>query len=451
MTIVSIKIPIPFLFITLLIVLLTISNSALSIDNDSSSTEAQSASISDTRSSDRAATKTSKVNKEANISKESNDAIELILPEQAEAGQKIKIEWKIPTAFEALIIVTNNLDNKDIDSKDVINTKTPTTNKSQDYRMEIPAYIQPIGSYELLMPSKASSAMIALQRDNKILTQKTIQLKPAKIAIQADTQIVAGTVLDLTWQAPKGLAGFINIQSIAADIDDYAQPHVRIDQRQEASMRVPTTTGDYVLRWYSQHDRQVLAQHKIKLISSDIKIIAPKQAMPGEILKLSWQAPKGLDAFINIQPSSDAQDYKASPYVYVNDDASAELELPTEAGDYTLRWYDRSDNHKILAKRVITLSGDFISIHASESVIAGQKAEISWKAPDNLDSFINIQLADQKADYNATPYIYTRGKQKEALEIPKEAGEYVLRWYNRTDHKVMAERKIKVLEIQKKE
>jgi uncharacterized protein YodC (DUF2158 family) len=256
--------------------------------------------------------------------------------------------------------------------------------------------------------------------------------------------------LDLTWQAPKGLAGFINIQSIDAEINDYAQPHVRIDQRQEASMRVPTTTGDYILRWYSDHDRQVLAQHKIKLISSEIKIIAPKQAMPGETLKLSWQAPKGLDAFINIQPSADTQDYKASPYVYINDDASAELELPTEAGNYTLRWYDR-DSHKILAKRAIILSGNFISIHAPESVIATQKAEISWKAPDDLDSFINIQLADQKADYNATPYIYTRGKQKGLLEIPEVTGEYVLRWYNRTDHKVMAERKIKVLEIQKKE
>ncbi len=409
MTIASIKIPIIFLLITLLIVLLMMTNSAFSTE------------------------------------KESNDIIELILPEQAEAGQKIKIEWKIPTAFEALIIVTDNLDNKNIDSKGTANTGTPTTNKFQDYRMEIPAYIQPTGSYELVMPSKASSAMITLQRDNKVLTQKTIQLKPAKIAIQADTQIVAGTVLDLTWQAPKGLAGFINIQPIDADIDDYAQPHVRIDQRQEASMRVPTTTGDYILRWYSDHDRQVLAQHKIKLISSEIKIIAPEQAMPGETLKLSWQAPKGLDAFINIQPSADPQDYKASPYVYINDDARAELALPTEAGNYTLRWYDR-DSHKILAKRTIILLGDFISIHAPESVIAGQKAEISWKAPDDLDSFINIQRVDQKADYNATPYIYTRSKQKGNLEIPEVAGKYILRWYNRTDDKVMAERKIKVLE-----
>jgi len=351
-------------------------------------------------------------------------SIKLLLPKMADAGTVIKLEWDIEQAFDGLITL------KYVD--DLL------------FQQEIPAYFRKGASYNVRLPSKQGVVKISLQKGNQVLVHKTITLNDTHIIVRADKQIIAGNSLNLTWQAPKGLNGFINIQKANEPINYFAQPHINITNKKESKMRVPSTEGDYILRWYSRHDQQILTELPIKLIGSEIMIIAPDRAMSGKMLPLSWQSPQGLDAFINIQPINKTANYKATPYVYINDDYSADLQLPSEEGNYILRWYDR-DSREVLAQHPITLTGDIISIQAPKDALISSEIDIAWRAPNNLDAFINIQLADEKADYNATPYIYTSKKQQGKMQMPDQAGEYILRWYNRTDHEMLAETNITLI------
>jgi len=357
------------------------------------------------------------------------NSIELLLPKSADAGTVIKLEWDIEQAFEGLI------------------TLKYTDNAS--FYQEIPAYIRIGAAYTLRLPSKAGTIQISLyktsqQKGSIVFAQKIITLKNAPITIQADKQIIAGNRLDLTWQAPKGLNGFINIQKVDETVNYHAQPHIDTSNKQEGTLRIPSLEGNYILRWYSRHDRQILSELPIELIGSKIMIIAPDRAMAGKKLPLSWQSPTGLDAFINIQASNKVADYKATPYVYINDDYSADLQLPNEAGNYILRWYDRN-SREILTQHPITLTGSIITIQAPKEALVGAEIAIKWRSPKNLDAFINLQLVDEKADYNATPYIYTSKKQQGKMQMPDQTGDYILRWYNRTDHEMLAETKISLI------
>jgi uncharacterized protein YodC (DUF2158 family) len=349
---------------------------------------------------------------------------QLLLPKTADAGSLIKVEWDIEQSFEGLITL------KYVD--DLF------------FQQEIPAYFRKGAAYNLRLPSQKGQVKISLQKGKQVFAHKLITLTKTSVAIQADKQIIAGNILDVTWQAPKGLNGFINIQKANEATNYYAQPHINISNKKAGTMRVPATEGDYILRWYSRHDRQILTELPIKLTGSKIMIIAPDRAMSGKELPLSWQSPQGLDAFINIQPANKAANYKATPYVYINDDYSADLQLPSESGNYILRWYDR-DSREVLAKHPITLTGAIISIQAPKDALIGTEIAIAWRAPNNLDAFINLQLADEEADYNATPYIYTSKKQQGKMQMPDQAGEYILRWYNRTDHEMLAETNITLL------
>ena len=348
----------------------------------------------------------------------------LRLPETADAGTVIKLKWDIEQAFDGLITLkyTDNI----------------------SFNQEIPAYISKGASYLLRLPSRKGSVQIALQKGQQILARKTLILNDPTISIQADKQSIVANRLDVTWYAPKGLNGFINIQKADDTANYYAQPHINITPKSKGSLHVPPTEGDYILRWYSRHDRQILAELPITLIGSKLVIIAPDQAMAGKILPLSWQAPQGLDAFINIQATNRVADYKATPYVYINDDYRADLQLPDEAGHYMLRWYDRN-SRKVLTQHPITLTGSIISIQAPKEALINSEITLTWRAPENLDAFINLQLADEKADYNATPYIYTHKKPQGTMQMPRQAGDYILRWYNRTDHKMLAETKITLI------
>ena len=353
-----------------------------------------------------------------------NTGVILLLPKMAEAGTVIQLEWKIEQAFDGLLTLKY--------TDDAV------------FYQEIPIYVHKGASYALRLPSKAGTVQVSLYKAQEQVAQKTITLKQSPITLNADQQVIAGNKLNLEWQAPKDLDGFINIQAAKDAANYYAQPHINVSNKKEAIMPTPIQEGDYVLRWYSRQDRHILAELPLKLIGSKIVIIAPDRAMSGKKLPLSWQSSAGLEAFINIQASSDVADYKATPYVYINDDYTADLQLPSEAGSYVLRWYDRN-SREVLAQKPIILTGSIISIQAPEEAQIGTEIEIKWRSPKNLDAFINLQLAEEKADYNATPYIYTSKKQQGKMRMPKQAGEYILRWYNRTDHEMLAETKIKLI------
>jgi len=74
--------------------------------------------------------------------------------------------------------------------------------------------------------------------------------------------------------------------------------------------------GDYVLRFYDNEDRIVLAEHAIKLMPAEITITVPEEAGTGTELELSWIAPKGLDSFINVQLADEKSNYHAKNHIY---------------------------------------------------------------------------------------------------------------------------------------
>ncbi|MFW2440626.1 MAG: hypothetical protein ACN4GR_14810, partial [Arenicellales bacterium] len=149
-------------------------------------------------------------------------------------------------------------------------------------------------------------------------------------------------------------------------------------------------------------------------------------------------------SFINIQLAGEKPNYNAKAYIYTKKKTSDYLRLPSTAGDYILRWYNRNDR-KMLAERSTKLVEPEITITVPDEIMANSEIEISWQAPKGLDnSFINLQKASEKPNYNAKSYFYTKKKSSEYMKMPAEPGEYVLRWYNRNDRKLITEKKITI-------
>ncbi len=136
--------------------------------------------------------------------------------------------------------------------------------------------------------------------------------------------------------------------------------------------------------------------------------------------------------------------YNAKNYIYTKKKSSDYLRLPSEAGDYVLRWYNRN-HQKPIAERPIKLNAPEITINVPEDIKADSEIEISWQAPKGLnDSFINIQPEGEKPNYSAKKYIYTKKKRSEYMKMPTAPGEYILRWYNRGVTKPITEKKISI-------
>jgi len=357
------------------------------------------------------------------------ETITITAPDEASAGTNIDLSWDAPKSAQAII----NLQLAD---------EKPNFNSRPYF------YVQnkKDGSASMRMPSVEGNYIIRYynQSDRKVMAERPISIASVAVSINAPDEAVAGTEIDLTWDAPKGLDSFINIHPADEKPNYNARPYVYTKKKASAVLRMPSAAGDYILRWYNRNDRKMMHERPITIIEAEISIDAPDEAIAGTEIDLTWDAPKDLNSFINIHPADEKPNYNAKPYVYTKKKASAVLRMPSTAGTYILRWYNRNDR-KMMHEREITVVAAEINITVPDEIKANSEIEIAWEAPKGLNSFINIQKAGEKPSYNAKPYLYTRKNIADYMKMPAEAGDYVLRWYNRDDRKMIVEKEITVI------
>jgi len=353
--------------------------------------------------------------------------IKINAPDEAITGTEIDLSWKAPKLSNARI----NLELAENKRKFYTNPYVRTQGK-KEATMRLPSMP---GDYMLRWYNYA---------DNAFVTERPIKLKEATIAINAPEQAIAGSELDISWEAPKTSDARITLELAENKPKFYTNPYVRTQGKKETTMRLPSTPGNYVLRWYNYSDRKLITEKPLRISQPSISIDAPKEALAGSEIKINWSAPKGLNAFINVQVADEKPKYNARPHLNTSNDNSGYLRLPATPGDYKLRWYNKSDRKTVIAEHPIKLTAPTIKLDTPAEAPGGSEIELFWKAPKGLDALINIQKADEKPSFNARPYVYTKGKSSTYMKIPDTPGDYVLRWYNRSDRKVVTENKIKI-------
>ncbi len=354
------------------------------------------------------------------------EIISIDAPNEATAGTEIDLSWDAPKSAQA-----------------VINLQLADEKPSFNARPYFYVQNKKDASASMRVPSAAGDYVLRYynQSDRKIMAERPISISSIAVSITAPEEAVAGTMIDLTWEAPEGLDSFINIHPADEKPNYNARPYVYTKKKTSAELRMPSVPGEYILRWFNRNDRKMMHERLIKITEASISIDAPDEAVAGTVIDLTWEAPKDLDAFINIHPADEKPNYNARPYAYTKKKASAEMRMPSEPGVYVLRWFNRNDR-KMMHERSITITEANVSIEAPEEAIAGTEIDLTWEAPRDLDSFININPVDEKPNYNARPYVYTKKKASGVLRMPSAPGDYILRWYNRNDRKIMHERAI---------
>lgn len=354
------------------------------------------------------------------------EVVTINAPDEAVTGSEIDITWTAPKTSDAKLNLQKADEKPAYHSSPYFYTKK----KSED---------------SMRMPSEAGDYVLRWYNisDRKVVTEKPIKLTEAQITINAPDEAGTGSEIDISWLAPKTANAKINLQKADEKPEFHTKVYLYTKNKTEAALRLPSEDGEYVLRWYNLSDRKAISERPIKLLAQKITITAPDEALAGSEIELSWDAPKGLDAFINIQPVDEKPNYNASRYIYTKKKTSSYMRVPSIAGDYMLRWYNRKDK-KVVTERPIKLTKPEVTINAPDEAIAGTEMELSWQAPKDLNSFINLQLADEKPNYNARTYIYTNKKTSDYMRLPSVAGDYTLRWFTRGDKQIFAERPLKI-------
>ncbi len=272
----------------------------------------------------------------------------------------------------------------------------------------------------------------------------------ASITPDADT-IPAGAAFSVSWEGPNRKSDFVTITNIDAP-PGRTLSYAYTSRGNPLKLTAPITVGSYEVRYVLGKPYRVLASKTVEVGSVTASLEAPDTADAGSEIKVKWQGPATKSDFITIT-KPDAKDRTYLDYFYAKKDKPVgKITVPTEPGDYELRYIfvgataDKSAaQRKILARRAITIEVVGATLDAPETAKTGQSIAVAWTGPGNKGDFITVTKPDAK-DKAYTNYKYATNGSPSKIRMPLEAGTYELR-YVQKGGKVIARAAIDIEDV----
>ncbi|PYE54993.1 VWA domain-containing protein [Deinococcus yavapaiensis] len=151
----------------------------------------------------------------------------------------------------------------------------------------------------------------------------------------------------------------------------------------------------------------------------------PSEALAGGTVSVRWTGPNNERDYVTIVKKG-APEGSYLSYQYTRSANPVTLNLPTEPGEYELR-YSSDDSNKTMASKAITLKAAEYALDAPSEALAGGTVSVRWTGPNNARDYVTIVKKGAPAG-SYLSYGYTRNANPVQLKLPVEPGEYELRY-----------------------
>ncbi|MEM9344594.1 MAG: VWA domain-containing protein [Pseudomonadota bacterium] len=342
----------------------------------------------------------------------------LIAPDTAVAGSTIEVAWDGPGGNADFVHTT--------EPGQAVSATYALTRTGNPVALRVPS--QP-GTYDL--------HYVMAEGGRTVLTTRTLEVSPATATLDAPDMGFAGETVEVQWTGPA-----YNPDFIAVTEPGQATPINMTLTRNgnPAVLPLPPTPGQYELRYVMQTDREVLAVRPIEVVAISATLEAPETAIAGETIEVAWTGPDYQNDMIAVAlPDDEGRTFVNR--TFVRGEPVIELQMPTDAGTYELR-YVMAQDRQIIGRRMIEVLPVTAALVAPDSAPVGSTVEIAWEGPDYRNDFVSVASPDDPRGYvNRT---YARDGSPLELEMPPTPGTYELRYVMAQDREVIATRPIEV-------
>ncbi|WP_162791877.1 VWA domain-containing protein [Sulfitobacter sp. DFL-23] len=333
----------------------------------------------------------------------------------APMGDTIPVSWAGPAERNDYVAIADPQDDR---------------NRAINY-----SYVRDGNPVSLLMPPRAGTFELRYyQKDGTIIGTRPITVTPVTATLEAADTAVAGASVAVTWSGPDYNSDFIAVGAPGAAYTNYAYTR----DGSPASLPMPTEAGTYELRYIMNQDRTVIASRTITVVDVKASVTPPAEAIAGSVVPVPWEGPDYKNDFIAIGKVGE----KYTNYTYTRDGSPVQLTMPTEPGEYEVR-YVLNQDREVIATAMITLTEVKASVTPPAEAVAGAVVPVPWEGPDYKNDFIAIGKVGEKY----TNYTYTRDGSPVQLTMPTEPGEYEVRYVLNQDREVIATAMITLTDV----
>ena len=342
---------------------------------------------------------------------------DLIAPETAILGSIVQVGWDGPDGERDYVAISYP------DETDYINYTYTSVGRSLD----------------LLMPPEAGIFEIRYYSEpgGGVLATKTIEVLPTEVLLKTSETAELGEDLSVSWTGPDYDRDFISIGLPGNDA------YINYSYTSEGSpldLQMPTEPGEYEIRYQLGQGGVIIERQQVNVTELQIGVTAADTAIAGEMLPVGWVGPDYDRDFIAVGLVGDNSYIN---YTYTADGNPLELQMPTQPGEYEIKYQLGQDN-QVAATRLVTVTDVSASLLSAETVIAGSLVTVEWDGPNYDGDFISVGAPGEQ-DY--IHYTYTNEENRLSLQMPSEPGDYEIRYQLAQDNEIIATRPISTTKI----
>ena len=342
----------------------------------------------------------------------------LTVPKSVPMGTSFEVRWTGP----------ENLDHYDyIDLVPTDYTKTSSGYLSyfyahQDQPQELRAPAKP-GQYKV--------RYVWVNRSGKnVIAEEVLEVVDADVAIFAPETVGIGQKFEITWRGPGNKNDYVDMvppeQTKTSGEIAYAYTRKEI-----LEMTAPGTAGPRKLRYVASGSdgKRVMVSVPIMVEEVRAEVAFNPSTTLGSILEVSWTGPDAYNDYIDVVSRGDKDTKSQLSYAYTKRGSPAELKLPSEPGEYDIRYIlSASDGKRILARAPLTLTDAEVSLDFAAEISIGDSLEVAWVGPGGRSDYIDLVARGEKSTKTYLTYSYVRNGSPVTLRMPGTPGDYDVRY-----------------------
>lgn len=275
-----------------------------------------------------------------------------------------------------------------------------------------------IGDYEL--------RYIQNGKPRSILAARPLTITAVQAAVDSDDTVSAGGRLVVTWAGPNGARDYIALAEVGSPVSkDLAYEYVERSDGQKLGLVMPTTTGQYELRYIQNGSPKVmLAMKPVTILAVSASLDADANTPSGGKLLVNWTGPNNKRDYISIDKIG-GRVGKEVTYAYLSnsDGPAIFIDVPGVPGDYELRYIQNGTPKTVLARRALTVETVGATLTAKATVAPGANLVVEWSGPNYKNDRIAISRVGDK---RIESYVYTRNGSPLIIKAPDGVGDFEL-------------------------
>ena len=168
----------------------------------------------------------------------------------------------------------------------------------------------------------------------------------------------------------------------------------------------------------------------------DVTLDAPDEAPAATSVDITWAS--GPDAPNDQIAVTEIGKKKVISFAYTRNGNTVSVQMPVKPGDYEIH-YLLNQKKTILVTRPITVTPIEVTLDAPDEASLGETISVNWLGPDEKADAIAVVKVGEKSSITRHS-AYTRDGNPLDIQLPKEPGEYEIRYVLCTGRTTLATR-----------